>query len=380
MFLEIRPRFLFELRGLVFEIVLCLQQPLDLLSTTETSYRRVHRMQLKRGPTDLPVLLLHNLDPTWAAAEIDEAQKGVAALQTAMEMLGHPVKTEAVNDKDLKGRLSNYGPDRYVVFNWCEDVPGFQHSDSLVAHTLEIMNFAYTGSTSDILALSWDKQRVKCLLGQCGVPTPRWRIYRSPELDGWNCYPAIVKPAYEHCSFGVTNESVVMESHELSERITFVLDAFNQPALVEDFIDGREFHVSLWGNGVIEMLPPAEMDFAAFGDVRDRLCTFDSKFRPGSRHYEQIELRLPAPLNESEFKRLKLTALKAYRAIGCRDYARLDIRLQDSIFYVLDVNPNPDISPDASIAYAAEAAGYSYGAMGSHLVNLASQRHPVFKA
>jgi D-alanine-D-alanine ligase len=127
------------------------------------------------------------------------------------------------------------------------------------------------------------------------------------------------------------------------------------------------------------MLPPAEMDFSAFKDVHDRLCTFDSKFKPGSRHYDQIRLSLPASLTEEEFQNLERVAQDAYRVVGCRDYARLDIRLRDGIFYVLDVNANPDISSDTSIACAAEFAGYSYGAMLSKMVNLAVHRHPALR-
>jgi len=299
-------------------------------------------------------------------------------LETAMVEMGHPVTTVPIRDKELTARLENYEPTKYIVFNWCEDLPGMQRSDALVAHTLEVLNFAYTGSPPEILAFSWDKHRVKCLLNQWDIPTPRWNLFKSPQIDDWRGFPAIVKPAFEHCSFGVTTESVVLDPAQLHERITFVLDVFHQPALVEDFIDGREFHVSLWGNGSIEMLPPAEMDFSAFDDVRDRLCTYDSKFLPGSRHFEQIQLVIPAPLSEWEYRSLMETCLKAYRAIGCRDYARLDLRLREGVFYVLDVNPNPDISPDASMAYTAEIAGYSYGAMASRLVKLASQRHPWF--
>jgi len=148
---------------------------------------------------------------------------------------------------------------------------------------------------------------------------------------------------------------------------------------VEDFLDGREFHVSVWGNHTLQVLPPAEMDFRAFSDVHDRLCTFDAKFTPGSRPYEQIGLLLPAPLTETELAELQSIALAAYQALGCRDYGRLDIRLRDGVFYVLDINPNCDISPNVSMALAAALEGYSYGAMLSRIVNLAAMRHPVFR-
>ena len=126
------------------------------------------------------------------------------------------------------------------------------------------------------------------------------------------------------------------------------------------------------------MLPAAEMDFTALDCLRDRLCTYESKFMPGSMHYEKIELKVPALLEAQEILQLEHTAIQAYQLIGCRDYARIDLRLRDGLFYVLDINPNPDISPDTSLAYAAEAAGLSYGNVGNTLVHFAAGRHPVF--
>jgi len=241
---------------------------------------------------------------------------------------------------------------------------------------LEKNNFCYTGSPPDVLSLSWHKAEVKMLLDRYGISTPSWQLFLSPSVNGWQNYPAIVKPAFEHCSNGITTDAVVLDDSELAERISYVLDRFHQPALVEDFIDGREFHVTLWGNGRIEMLPPAEMDFSAFDNIKDRLCTYDSKFIPGSLHYEKIDLQIPARLDDDQIRQLEHTSRQAYHVVGCRDYARIDLRLQNGTFYVLDVNPNADIAPDTSLAYAVEAAGLSYGYFASTLVHLAAQRHP----
>jgi D-alanine-D-alanine ligase len=328
--------------------------------------------------TDLPVLLIYNVDKTWLPHEIKESREEAAKLESGLRAQGHPVKSLTIYDTDVKTPLADYRPEEHIIFNWCEGVPGIPWSDALVAETLETLRFAYTGAPPEVLRLSQDKYQVKRRLEQNSVATPRWRLYTSPECDDWNSFPAIVKPSREHCSFGVTTEAVILTPAALRERIAYVLEEFHQPALVEDFIDGREFHISLWGNGVIQMLPPAEMDFTAFPNVCDRLCTFESKFDPASKHYTQILLRLPAPLSDAERARLEQTAITAYRALNCRDYARLDIRLRDGIFYVLDVNPNADLSSCSSTAYAAEAAGFSFGAMGSRLVNLAALRHPIF--
>jgi D-alanine-D-alanine ligase len=199
-------------------------------------------------------------------------------------------------------------------------------------------------------------------------------------MNGWRKFPAIVKPAREHSSCGLSRDAVVLTHDNMIPRIAYVLSEFKQPAIIEDFIDGREFHVSLWGNETVEMLPPAEMDFSAFKDVQDRLCTFDAKYRPDSKAYNEICVRVPASLSEEEFRELERVAQRAYRVIGCRDYARFDIRLRDGVFYLLDVNPNPDISSDTSMAFAAELAGYSYGDMLSQVVNLAANRHPILHA
>ncbi len=327
--------------------------------------------------TDDPaVVVVHNLDPSWEADDTAAVLDTVQQLVSALNAEGHQVFEAPVTNLDLAAALAPYDPCRHIVFNWCEELPGLPHSDAQAAAVLERLGYAYTGSPPDVLSLSWDKAAVKALLAEDDLPTPCGRVVDREAIANWNRFPAIVKPAFEHCSVGVDSNAVVLDEHDLRARVAYVRKIFAQPALVEEFIDGREFHVTLWGNGRIEMLPPAEMDFSAFSDVRDRLCTFDSKFTPGSRHYEGVTLRIPAPLDASELAALRRTAEAAYRRLGCRDWARLDLRLRDGVFYILDVNPNADISPDTSLAYAAEAAGMTYGGFASRLVRLAASRRP----
>ena len=329
--------------------------------------------------TDLPVLLLYNINPSWPQQDIQDCYNAAHLLMDSLTEIGHSIQEVCVQSPDLDMYLEGVNPNEYLIFNWCEELPGIPHSASLVARALDRMGFTYTGTGSDALAFSQDKRQVKSSLRFQGVPTPRWQIAAGSISDGWDCYPAIVKPVLEHCSFGVTREAVVLSPTELAERVQYVLDTFHQPALVEEFIDGREFHISVLGDGKLHTLPPAEMDFSAFGNVKDRLCTFESKFDPQSRSYNMIELHLPAILTQDEQHQIEAVALAAYRLVGCRDYARLDLRLRDGIFYVLDVNPNADFSPDTSLAISAELSGLSYGQLGSLLVNLAAGRHPKFR-
>ncbi len=332
----------------------------------------------RRRNGNIPILLLFNLDPAWQSHERQQVRDETELLGRALEDIGHPVTLVPVLDADLATLLGYYSSEEYVVFNLCEAIPGIPNSEAQAAAILESLNFVYTGSPPEVLSLSEDKCRLKEHLVRIRVPTPVWRLCTTlKDGDGWNAFPAIVKAAHQHCSDTVTSEAVVLTQEELRGRLAYMLDVHQQPVLVEQFIDGREFHVSLWGNGRVTMLPPVEMDFSAFSEVRDRLCTYEAKFVPTSRHYQDIKTVLPAPLSAQEYEKLRRLSVATYKAIGCRDYARLDVRFYKGVFYVLDVNPNADISSDASMACAAEYKGYSYGEMGSMLVRFAARRHPL---
>ena len=337
-------------------------------------------MQQNIDPRKVPVILLYSQEPSWTPQEKAEVEELTCQLGQAVSGVGHPVTLLPLYDNDLPATLQSFDPRSYIILNWCESLPDIPKSESLVVRILESKGFVFTGADSSALERAQDKRIMKEILQRAGIQTPAWRVCKHPTANGWKQFPAIVKAANEHCSEGLTRESVVMNETELQTRITYVLDTFRQLALVEDFIDGREFHVSLWGNSFIEMLPPAEMDFSEFKDVHDRLCTYESKFVPGSVYYEDIHTLLPAPLTPAEMHSLYNVCQAAYRVIGCRDYARIDVRLRNGIFHVLDVNPNADISADASLACAAEEAGYSYGETGSRIVCLAANRHPVLSA
>jgi D-alanine-D-alanine ligase len=126
---------------------------------------------------DLSVLLLHNLDGGWDASDLEKALEEIDTLEKAIRDEGHPVTNVPVYDSDLASRLKGFHPSRHIVFNWCEGFPGVPFSEALVASSLESLGFVYTGSTPQVLALSWDKGKVKQLLKHSGIPTPAWRLY-----------------------------------------------------------------------------------------------------------------------------------------------------------------------------------------------------------
>lgn len=336
-------------------------------------------MDFSRCRTDLPILLLYDIDPEWSPDIIDNSLQLADNLRNGLISLGHPVEFICLDNEALEQFLEEYDPANYIVFNWCEGIPGKPNSYALVAQILEKNGFVYTGADALALEFSQDKRQVKKCLADHHIPTPFWEIYETTQSNGWKLFPAIVKPAMEHCSYGISPESLVWSPAELLQRVQFVLDTFHQPALVEEFIDGREFHVTIIGNGKLRVLPIAEMDFSAFSHPENRLCTYDAKFDPASPAYNLIELKLPAPLSPEQQVALEAVSLEAYRVTNCRDYARLDIRLRNTTFYVLDINHNADFSPDTSTALSAEIAGIPYPQLGSLMVNLAAQRHPGFR-
>ncbi|HOU02684.1 MAG: hypothetical protein GT600_03495 [Bacteroidales bacterium] len=324
----------------------------------------------------MKVLVIYDLDPAWEQHEIREARNSGRVLFQSLKKEGIETYLEELQDQFLERRLERYNPADTIVFNLCETMPGIPCGERKIVEIIENRGFTYTGNVPEVIETSYDKMKVKEILISLGIRVPYGEVLSAEEAENWTLFPAIVKPSHEHCSLTISEKSVVYNTSELRERILFVNNELKQSAIVEDFIDGREFHVSVWNNDEPEVLPPAEMDFSAFHEAREKLCTFDSKSIPGSDHYEKIQIRIPAPLDERHLRKLEKIALTTWRGFGCLDYARFDFRLRDNKFYLLDINPNNDISVDTSFAMAAEFKNYSYSKMVRRIIMMAAQRHP----
>ncbi|MCU0456200.1 MAG: hypothetical protein MUE74_07850 [Bacteroidales bacterium] len=326
----------------------------------------------------MKVVVLYDLDPAWDKSEIRDARKSNRAIYDSLIAEGIETYIEELGTPFLERILEKYNPDDTIIFNLCETLPGIPNSEKRVVQTIEDSGFTYTGNNSDLIDLSYDKQRVKELLVSLGIAVPAGAILAPEAAADWNIFPAIVKPSHEHCSLNITERSVVYDTASLREQIIQVNRELKQPALVEDFIDGREFRVSVWNNDPPEILPVVEMSFAAFTDPRRRLCTYESKFASGSEHYRKIESIVPAPLDYKLLRKLEKKVLKTWKGFGCLDYARFDFRMRDDEFYLLDINPNADISRNTSFALSLEMTNYSYNQMVKRIVMMAAERHPVY--
>jgi D-alanine-D-alanine ligase len=173
---------------------------------------------------------------------------------------------------------------------------------------------------------------------------------------------------------GIDLASVVCDRASLFQRVAYILDTYQEPALTEQFISGRELGVSMFGNGVVEVLPIAEDDFSLIPNPLEHVLTYDSKWKPESPYYQNIPSRIPAELNRREEQVIRRAASDAFKAVGLRDFGRADIRFQNGIPYIIDINELPDLSPDAGFWHSAQAAGMSYPKMVERILRSALKR------
>jgi D-alanine-D-alanine ligase len=267
-----------------------------------------------------------------------------------------------------------------LVFNLCESIQGDNRFEALLPLLLELEKISYTGSGPLPLSLALRKDRAKDILRARGIPVPIGVVVTDPDAAIDLGFPLIVKPTREDASVGISSASVVRDEAALRERIRHVLQHYQQPALVEQYIEGREIYVSLLGRlgERPQIFPFFEIDFSDMPDDRPKIVSFEAKWVEGTVEYKGTRPVRCEGLTDEVRERVAATALAAFEAMELRDYARMDVRLAaDGTPYVIDVNPNCDLSDLAGgFSKAARAGGLSYKDVILRLVALASSRRP----
>lgn len=305
-------------------------------------------------------------------ATIDLSATATAVAET-LRSLGHEVKTLSFGHDacELAGRLRTLRPD--IVFNLAECPMECNAKEPHAAALLELLRLPYTGSGPIALALCKDKAVAKQILGAHRLPTSRFEVFStgSQRLSRLS-FPLVVKPLTEDGSLGIAEESMVEDQRQLRTRVAFLREQHGQDAIVEEFLGGREFIVTVLGNGTADapyrVLPPGEY---VYHSKRWRVCTFKAKWDESHPSYAAVEARYPATLSESLRRRLERLTLACANAFAIRGYARIDFRLNRSgVPHILEVNPNPDLSPGAGIARTAETAGFTYAPFLQEILKL----------
>lgn len=287
--------------------------------------------------------------------------------------------TYTLNIKDsiqtLLNDLQKNKPD--VVFNFVEIFKDVARYEMNIVGIYELLGTSYTGAPPMALANCQSKALTKRILSTHGIQTPHFKVFRKKQKtyrSGLR-FPVIVKPAYEDASVGIENDSIVRNAKDLNKRIDYVLDFFQQPALCEEFIDGRELNLAVLGDLKPKVLPISEIDFTKMPDHLYNIVSYQAKWDPLHESYHKTIPKCPAKLPKKVEKKAKEMALAAFRVMGVRDYARVDMRLgKDNELYVLEVNPNPDLTDGAGFMRSAGYSGLAYGMALKKIVMLAYKR------
>lgn len=332
------------------------------------------------------VLILHNepaLDPDHpdyaSEAGVLEA---VGAANDALIGAGHRVDRLGLGDS-IQPLFDHADDGRApeVVFNLCEGFGGTARGEPFVAGALEMLRLAYTGSPPECLSLVREKARTKWMLLGAGAPTAEFvLIGRNAALPSAVLErlirqgPVIIKPAGEDASLGITGDSVVDDLPKLIAKIQSVRNRYGD-VLAERYIAGREFNVGVVALPEPHVLPLAEIEFEPDPTCRWPIVTYDAKWTADSPGYQTTPVACPADVEHELAERIQQAALIAYRLTGCRDYARIDVRVSDAgEVFVLEVNANPDLSPSAGLARQINASGMDYDAFIVQLAETARKR------
>jgi D-alanine-D-alanine ligase len=338
------------------------------------------------------------------AAEV--ASKGKApplmcdVLGEVLTGLGHEVSSlPARSAQQLASELAHDGSD--LIFNVCEGLAGVGQREQHVAALFELFGKRFTGAGSIGLALAGDKALAKKLLDFHGISTPRFSVIHAGEVDHADdlSFPMFVKPSNADASIGIDHRSVVHNFKELMERISHIHTEFGAPALIEEFIDGREIYVSVLQCEKLEALPIVEWDFSKVPAGTPKIASAEAKWDDQSPRFREAKEVIARDLPPDVETALKEAALDAFRSLKLRDYGRIDMRLRrlpsghtppniETLkgeaaqraaragweFFIIEVNPNPHLALDSEFPLAGKAAGYEYAQLIERILESALGR------
>lgn len=278
------------------------------------------------------------------------------------------------NISEAVSAINKINPD--AIFNLVESVEGVSSFEAYFTGLYDLLGYSYTGNLPYCLTNSLDKEYAKQILRAHGVSTPNsFHLKFSDELNKRNFklnFPVITKLIKEDASIGISENSVSENFSQLKKQIHFLKETYKQDMVIEEYITGREFNVAILGKNA---LPISEINFDGLPASLPKIVTYDGKWIEHSVYYNHTNPICPAKISAKIKKVLSESAIDAFNALECRDYARIDIRLdKNNTPFVIEVNPNPDISRDSGFARAAKAVGIEHGQLLKTIVNFALDR------
>ncbi len=271
-------------------------------------------------------------------------------------------------------KIQRINPD--VIFNFVESIDGNATFESYTAGMFDLIGINYTGNSSLCLGNCLNKVKTKEILASQGINTPRFiKLSKKQKIEEKTFelnFPVIVKLIREDASIGISEFSVCNNFEELKKRIRFLIKNYQQELIIEEYIKGREFNISILGE---KALPVSEISFEGLPNDLPKIVTYEAKWSPETTYYKHTKPICPAEIDKKLSDKIKSTALNASKAMNCRDYARVDIRInKKNVPFVIEVNPNPDISVDSGFVRSAKVGGLDYGEMLNKIAEFALER------
>ena len=302
-------------------------------------------------------------EPNWESSV--DVMTQVQAVETSLAELGHaPVRLPFLRDLatfSLRVRREAIT----AAFNLCESVDDNPHLSGHPAAVLELLDIPFTGSPAGPLIVSTNKLLAKRIMQGAGIGTPAAYLYQGEkniQATGLR-FPIILKPQFEDASIGIDQDSVIQEPADLLPALQR-LYGLHGPILIEEYIQGREFNISLFGFPTPEVMPLAEIDFSSFPDDLHRIVGYRAKWDTASFEYQETRRIFPDNLPWHFASLMASVALECFHLFGLRDYGRVDLRLDaDNAINVLEINANPCLSPDAGFPAAVAESGKTYTEM-----------------
>ncbi len=327
------------------------------------------------------IAIIYNKPVTsyYSTAGEQEAVAGVltevAAVRRALIELGHSVTCVALDVplEAARKKLSKLQTD--LAFNLFEGFCGYPGTEPDIPEILSELGITYTGCPPQALKLALNKARTKLVLRDGGIDTPDFQLLSPENLSSFRLkYPCIVKPNGEDASHGMSAESVVGDFPALEKQIARVIHIYGgEETLVEEYIEGREFNTTVIGNKSGSVLEISEIEFSLPQGI-PKIITYEGKWDPDSEYYRGTTAVCPAQISEDEWQHIASIAETAFGLTGCRGYARVDMRMdRQGRLNVIEVNPNPDISPDSGSVLQAKVAGLDYTQFIDKIVSLAME-------
>lgn len=307
-------------------------------------------------------------DPPDANAEFDHPST-IGVIASAIETCGFKVK-KIGNVLNLLEKIDKLDVD--IVFNISEGLTG-RNRESQVPILLEMADIPFVGGDALTLSLTLDKIMAKKVFIAEGIPTPKFFEVKTPEsLMNMNHFkfPLIVKPRFEGSSKGLTENSRVENKEDLKTQVEYVINKYKQPALVEEFISGQEFTVAVVGNEPAEVMPIVQIQIDGKFKLNDRFYTF------ARITSDKLKYICPPRINKDLARKISELALKTYNAVECRDFGRVDFRVdKEGNPYVLEINPLPSLSTEDVFMIVAKEIGITYAKMIGRILESAIRRH-----